>query len=522
MPDTFALDGPWPTGRAPVEAWTWQTNTTTGNIDIVPIGGSTPPVLDTIGNIQMQGGGSYTVGDSFSVVATHTGSVAASSLSYSWTLNGTPYTGFGSNTNTIYIASATTADSGTWVCTVTAPSTVVSDSPQVGQPVTTTVTAATIGNVQVQLTPTQPAGGYTAGTSVTATATHTGTSQNITWYHQEPGIHPSWGSGNTVTVSSITAANGGQWLFEAEDYLASDGPFVQGFVTVNVASAPLVLDLYPNDFVAAYSLQQLTTSWTGDVVKVRSAGGGTPTGIGTSGGKLDDVALAFFCGVNNGFAVEWYDQTGNGKHVSQATATQQPLIFDSTLQGWGSHYFDPVNNQAALDFDGDNANGRAQKERFRLASANLGSQPFTIFQVIGTKPVGRVRSVSGYHGANRLFIDTVGANPTTWRINSGTSAISSTAVSSSVESYITTTEFNGSSSNMWVRPYGTSFATSSSVQVLNNVNTGNKGITGDLLIGSNPLQTAFHGGPIQEILIANKIFTPAQRTQIEDEIASRY
>jgi hypothetical protein len=235
---------------------------------------------------------------------------------------------------------------------------------------------------------------------------------------------------------------------------------------------------------------------------------------------LDVTAIAAHCtspfGVDDGLVVTWYDQTGNGYNVIQSTATEQPLIFDNTKNNNnGGIVTDPLNGDAAIYFDGSN-------DRLILASANLGSQPFTIFTVIGTTPSTRVRSVSGDHGSNRVFIDTVGANPTTWRINSGTSATSSTGVSTSAESYITTTEFNGSSSNMWVRAFGSGFASSSSVQVLSSVNTGNKGITGDLIIGSNPPGTAFHGGPIQEVLIATQIFSATDRAAIENEIASRY
>lgn len=611
MPDTFDLNGPWPTGRAPVESWTWQANTTTGNIDIVAIG-TTPPALDTIGNIQILGGGSYNVGDSFSLIANHAGSVASSSLSYSWTLNGVAYTGPGSNTNTIYIASATTADSGTWVCTVTASNTVVSDSPQTGT-ATATVTAAitigtvlvvgggtfaegssftltatnsgnatglsyawdlngtpypgapnapdlvinpaalsdtgtwtctissnatgvqdspqsgsdsttvlaTIGSVQINLAPPEPTGGYVPGTTVTATATHTGTSQNVSWTDFIPGA--TSGNTNTVTIQSISAANSGQWFFDAYDANAFDGPGpIFNSVSVNVATASPLLDTYSGDFVAAYSLQKLSSTWppsggtiTG-VVRVKEDNTNTEADIDTTSGKLDEWTLAMHCnaGQADGTAVTWYDQTGNGHHVSQSTATAQPKIFN----GGNTNLvvYDALNFQAALEFDGSN-------DYFSLVNASLGSQPFTIFTVISTTPSTRVRVIAGLDGGNRLWIDTTGANPTVWRINSGTSATSSTGVSASAESYITTTEFNGSSSNMWVRAYNPNgFPSSSSVQVLSNVNAGNKGITKDLIIGSNPGKTIFHGGLIQEVLIADKIFSATDRAAIENEIAARY
>jgi hypothetical protein len=44
---------------------------------------------------------------------------------------------------------------------------------------------------------------------------------------------------------------------------------------------------------------------------------------------LDESALTTFCGVGNGFVTTWYDQSGNARNATQATAANQPQIVSS-------------------------------------------------------------------------------------------------------------------------------------------------------------------------------------------------
>ena len=604
MPDTFDVDGPWPTGQAPIEAWTWQANITTGNVDIVAIGSTPPPPPDTIGtviinggvnvvvnqdgsftltattsggtvpanslsyawklngqpfpgapnaasitvspaevadtgtwtctvsssvagvtdvdgtlqvtvngiigNVSINGAGNYSVGDAITLEATYNKGAPANTLSYTWTLDGAAYTGPGANTDTISIASAATTDAGSWKCVI---SSSVAGVPSADDTVLVTVTSSvTIGNVQIQFSPTQPTGGYLLGTRVTATATAVGgTSQSITWTNNIPGVGA--GTGNSVTVSAFELANAGNWEFTASDSNASDDPVTNS----EAVSAGYLLNGFT--FAAAYSLQRLESSMTASspVVEVRETAGATFTpeqDIGTvsSTRLLDTVALSTHCHDGwqqvDGVAVTWYDQTGNGHHVSQSTATAQPKIFDaanSTIQ-------DPKNNQAALDFDGVN-------DVLERLGANIGPQPITIFAVFGVDPTvvppTRVRIVHGNSAGQILLIDTVGATPG-WRIASPVGRTSTTKVLTTIESYITTTEFNGSSTNMWVKPK----SATTSTQVHTNVNVGTVGLTGNFYIGRNV--GAFHGGIIQEVLVATQVFSTADRVAIENEIASRY
>ena len=117
------------------------------------------------------------------------------------------------------------------------------------------------------------------------------------------------------------------------------GGFVSG------AAAAKLLDTY-SGAAAAYSLRQLSNSYSGNAVKVRRASDDTELDIGFSSGELDTSALATHCGSSDGFVVTWYDQSSNSNNATQSTAAYQPKIYDGSAV---RHITD--NGKPALDFD---------------------------------------------------------------------------------------------------------------------------------------------------------------------------
>jgi len=110
-------------------------------------------------------------------------------------------------------------------------------------------------------------------------------------------------------------------------------------------AVPILLDQsFATGATAAYSLRKLKSSAT-KAVRVREDASNTEIDIGFSGGTLDTTALLNHCGSANGFVTKWYDQSGNGNDVSNATASGQPQIVNS-----GSVIQE--NGQPAIEFDG--------------------------------------------------------------------------------------------------------------------------------------------------------------------------
>lgn len=88
---------------------------------------------------------------------------------------------------------------------------------------------------------------------------------------------------------------------------------------------------YPLDLVtgaaAAYSVsRKLRAAYAGSALRVRRSSDNTELDIGFVGDELDTATLMTFVGVNNGFVVTLYDQSGNARHATQATTARQPKI----------------------------------------------------------------------------------------------------------------------------------------------------------------------------------------------------
>jgi hypothetical protein len=78
---------------------------------------------------------------------------------------------------------------------------------------------------------------------------------------------------------------------------------------------------------AAYSLRALNNTYFGPLIRVRrSSDNGEVNIYAKYDGTLDTYAMVTFCGGGDGFIVTWYDQSGNGRHGTQSTASQQPQI----------------------------------------------------------------------------------------------------------------------------------------------------------------------------------------------------
>jgi hypothetical protein len=82
--------------------------------------------------------------------------------------------------------------------------------------------------------------------------------------------------------------------------------------------------------VAAYSLRKLRNAYTGYAIRVRRSSDSTTQDIGFDlGGNLDVNALVDFVGTGSGYVTTWYDQSGNARDATQATAGSQPRIVNA-------------------------------------------------------------------------------------------------------------------------------------------------------------------------------------------------
>lgn len=95
---------------------------------------------------------------------------------------------------------------------------------------------------------------------------------------------------------------------------------------------------------AAYSLRNLSSAYTGPLIRVRRSNDNVERDIyGTFGGDLDIASLVAFVGANSAFVTTWYDQSGSGRHAVQTTAGNQPRIVNAGV-------VDTQNGKPALSF----------------------------------------------------------------------------------------------------------------------------------------------------------------------------
>jgi len=83
---------------------------------------------------------------------------------------------------------------------------------------------------------------------------------------------------------------------------------------------------------AGYSFRLLRQAYlgTGAAVRLRRASDNAESDIGFSGnGDFDTASATAFCNATSCFVKTWYDQSGNARHATQATAANQPaLVFN--------------------------------------------------------------------------------------------------------------------------------------------------------------------------------------------------
>jgi hypothetical protein len=102
----------------------------------------------------------------------------------------------------------------------------------------------------------------------------------------------------------------------------------------------------------AYSTRRLFAAWEGNCLQLRRGSDDATLDFGfTALGVLDIDDITTWLGGATGYVAGWYDQTGGGRHLTQATASNQPglLTASSALNDLPCLNFDGVNDQLFHD-----------------------------------------------------------------------------------------------------------------------------------------------------------------------------
>jgi hypothetical protein len=124
-----------------------------------------------------------------------------------------------------------------------------------------------------------------------------------------------------------------------------------GLALLAVPAGAGILNVVPGA-EAAYSLRQLTSTYTGPAVTVRRGSDSALQDIGFVNGQLDTSSLLSFANGGSVFVTTWYDQTGNGYDLTREATNLQPQIVTSA----GNLYLNPVTDMPAIRFSGKSLN----------------------------------------------------------------------------------------------------------------------------------------------------------------------
>nr|MCU0359053.1 hypothetical protein [Cyclobacteriaceae bacterium] len=256
---------------------------------------------------------------------------------------------------------------------------------------------------------------------------------------------------------------------------------------------------------AAYSLRQLSTSYTGPAIQVRRSSDNATQNIGFNGaGDLDVAALTAFVGSADGFVSVWYDQSGFGRNATQATSGQQPRI---VLAG----VVEFQNNKPTLVFSG----GQNLLSTLTAAQATTGGNITTTSAVFRNATQNSSLFSSGDGGGNRYNIHAPWGDGNTYfdigNIGSG-GRISGSVQWNSTYS-IGSFQRNGSQGNVW----------RNSVNVISaNTFSTNVTSTSGMWIGSFNGSSFFITGSVGEIIAFPSALSTADRTILECNQSSYY
>ncbi|WP_371346214.1 arabinofuranosidase catalytic domain-containing protein [Ancylobacter sp. IITR112] len=123
---------------------------------------------------------------------------------------------------------------------------------------------------------------------------------------------------------------------------------------------PRPFDIFTGQTYAAFALARCYSSYTGPCVRVRRSTGGEADFGFTARGALDEADLLAFIGSASAYVVTWYDQSGNGRHATQAVTAAQPRLVNAGALDTGPNGHPVLVFSGSQNFDITGAAGFAR------------------------------------------------------------------------------------------------------------------------------------------------------------------
>lgn len=96
---------------------------------------------------------------------------------------------------------------------------------------------------------------------------------------------------------------------------------------------------------AAYSTRLLSTAYTGNCMIVRRSSDSAELTVGFVSGMIDLASIESWAGADTVYVKTWFDQSGTGNDITQATGASQPVLYNAGA-------LETINAKPAIYFDG--------------------------------------------------------------------------------------------------------------------------------------------------------------------------
>lgn len=250
-----------------------------------------------------------------------------------------------------------------------------------------------------------------------------------------------------------------------------------------------VIDAVGTSAEVAYSTaRKLRAGYTGNAFRVRRSSDNAEQDIGFVNNEVDTASLLTFCGAGNGFVVTLYDQSGNVRDVTQATAGSQP-------QCVGSGALLTRGGKLTAVYDGGDS---LAQTAFTMVSQTVNAV-VKANSLVGVPTIWRqntgVESALRFNGTAYQYYRSPGGVPT----GAGTPGTTNARVMTAVANTGTTTQLWADGASQWT--FGSGF--------------GNGASTGAMSVGASPTATEFFIGDISEVIIFSSNLTIIQRGILE-------
>jgi len=289
------------------------------------------------------------------------------------------------------------------------------------------------------------------------------------------------------------------------DVLEATGTYSGTFNTANYGS--IVIGAWPNN----------TQHWNGIIYDVNFNDESTYNGYGNTDADWEDQvgsndgtvngSPALFSGQGfDAFVTTWYDQSGNGRNATQATAASQPqIVADGVV-------VTDANGNAAISFDGVNDKLGVAGEII-ISGDNTASWSGFSVQEIATTDLGFVYGNTAGGGVGTALRPVTG--PTAYTISSATTTADYIARTAAALPDLVSTCYNNGDAALRLNGGGTPVSGSYTYGVA----------TLDFTIGdwpSSPVTNSALLGKISEVVVYDGVDKSSDRTAIESNIANRY